>query len=807
MNAVQDVRFAIRTLSKAPVYAALAIVTIALGIGASSAAYSLVHGVLLRGLPYGNGERLVHIMQPNDRRPDAGMSVLEVADYKSQVKSIDAGAEYHSMTFQLYGEGDPQQVQTGIVSDNFFQMLGVQPILGRLFTPGEEAVGAAPVVLLSYEYWRDQMASDPRVVGKSFTMNDRIHTVVGVLPPLPVYPNANAIWMPAGACPFRSSPGTMSNRRGRLLTMFARLAPTASLADASRDLKVVNQRLHASYPDAYPSAAKMGIAVTSLHDELTSSSRTLFLMLLGAAVFVLLIAGANFANLMLARQLRRHRELSLRTALGATRRRLFRQLATESLCVTVTGGLFGILIAVGSMGALRTFAARVSPRAAEIGIHVPVLLFALGAAVLVGLAAAVTPMLRDETSLIDALRASGATANAGARDGRARDILVGVQVAVAFVLLIGAGLLVRSLIKLQGVDGGYDTSNVLTAQVPLNWSRYTTVASRQDFATRLVERLANAPGVQSLALASDFPLNNGQPTQRPFQIEGQTAVPGQTGPQSDVTLIDENYLKTIGVAMVRGRGFTTADRDTAVYPALISRRLASAYWPGQDPIGARISVDNGRHWPTIVGVVADVRQNNLSNDVSDEIYLPIVAVGSGNLRVLAKTMGDPAPLIPQIRAAVKALDEHQPVVAIQTLEQLRGTRLAEPRVIALLMTSFAVVALAITAAGLGGVIGYSVTQRTNEIGIRVALGAEPANVLWMILRQGLGIVVAGLVIGLFVALSSTRVLSGLLYGVQATDVVTFACVGFLLVGIAILACLAPALRATRVDPVQALRTR
>ncbi|MGH7617908.1 MAG: ABC transporter permease, partial [Gemmatimonadaceae bacterium] len=549
----QDIRFAVRTLRNTPSFSLLAIVTIGLGIGANTAAFSMVHGVLLRRLPYAGDARLVHVTQSSAVRPDARFSVPEIKDYRSQMKSFAAVAEYHSMPFQLYGKGEPQRVETGVASDNFFNLLGVRPLYGRVFAPGEDAVGAAPVVLLSYRYWMEHFGGDPSVVGTTFTMNDKIHTVIGVLPPLPTYPDNNDIWMPAGACPFRD--GIMDSRNGRMVQQFALLAPGATIEQARTELATVSGRLHAEYPANYPAARKLDVAMTPVADELQHQSRTLFLTLLAAAGFVLLIAMTNFANITLARQLRRQREIALRAALGAGSGRIFRQLAVESLCVSLTGGALGVGIAYSGLGLLRSLATRVTPRANEITIDPAVLAFAFVVSVVVGLAAAIIPMRRRAASLADALRAGSTTATATRGDGRARGILVGAQVGIAFVLLVGAGLMVRSLIKLQRVDGGYVTSNVLTSRVDLDWTRYANPAVATDqrplvraFADALMQRLSRQPGVQSLSISTDFPLNVAQPGSQPFQIRGQDVAADRL-PKSDITAVTSGYFKTIGVPM------------------------------------------------------------------------------------------------------------------------------------------------------------------------------------------------------------------------------------------------------------------
>ncbi|MDB4874872.1 MAG: hypothetical protein JWM41_1318 [Gemmatimonadetes bacterium] len=810
---LQDIRFAIRTLRNAPGFALLAIVTIALGIGANTAAFSMVHGVLMRRLPYAGDDRLVRVKQPSATGPDARFSVLEIADYRSQVKSFARTAEYHSMPFQLYGRGEPQRVQTGVVSDNFFEVLGVAPLLGRTFRPGEEAVGAPPVVLLSYRYWTQKLGGDPAVVGSTFTMNDHVHTVIGVLPPLPSYPDDNDIWMPAGACPFRDS--GMNNRRGRLVQQFALLTPGTTVAQASTDVATVSSRLHAQYPEAFPPARKLTTQVVSLHDELTAQSRPLFLTLLAAAGFVLLIAMTNFANLVLARQLRRQREIALREALGAGAGRLFRQLATESLVVSLAGGVLGIVIAYSGLGMLRSLATRVTPRATEITIDPAVLAFALAVSMVVGLVAAIVPLLRSRVSLSDNLRAGATTATASRSDGRMRSVLVGAQVAIAFVLLVGAGLMVRSLVKLEGVNGGYVTTNVLSARVDLDWTRYANPAVTTDqtpliqtFADRLLARLAPQTGVQSVAIASNIPLNRANPFQVPFHIRGQD-VAAERLPKADLTAVSASYFKTIGIPMLHGAEFADAERDTAAQNVVVSQRLAQANWPGRDAVGQQISIDNGVHWLTISGVAGDVHQNGLSQDVTDEIYLPFFnGQNTGtDMRVIVRTASDPSPMGAAIRAAVREIDPRQPVVSIQTLYALRSTKLSEPRVTTALLVSFAVLALVITGAGLAGVIAYGVTQRANEIGIRLALGAEGSSVLWLVMRQGLLLASVGLVIGVAVSLSVTKVMKGLLYDTPATDARTFVLVGLTLMAITGAACFLPARRALKIDPVQALRGR
>jgi putative ABC transport system permease protein len=804
---LRDIRLAARSLSRTPAFTALSVITVALGIGASTAVFSMVNGALLKKLPYAADHRLVRIWQPNASNPQGRLSVPEIDDYR-KVAAFTGISEYHSMPFQFYGRGEPQRVQTGVVSDNFFDLLGVKPIIGRGFVRGEEKVGAPNVILLSHRYWLEEFGGDRSVVGAKFTMNDRVGTIIGVLPPLPVYPDNNDIWMPAGQCPFRSAPQVMTSRTGRLLQGFAVTKPGVTSEAAQRQLDAASRNLHAAYPESYPAASKPAIASVAVRDELTRSARPLLLALLASALFVLVIAAANFANLTLSRQLRRKREFALRAALGADRKRIFKQLVTESVAVTTVGALFGIGLAYGGLGLLRTFAARVSPRAAEISIDPVVLGFAIATSLVVGLIAATMPLWKSTERLSDELRA-GAVATTGSRhDGRTRSLLVAFQVAIAFVVLAGAGLMVRSLVRLQAVDGGYVAKNVVTARVDLNWSRYTSRELVTDFADQLMQRMSTQGGVKAVAVSSDFPLNNGGIIGlQPFLIRSRPAEAGREPPNTDVTSVSPDYFKVIGVPLLRGRIFTNADRDTASIPAIISRRLAETHWKGRDPIGDQVSINNGRRWLTVIGVVGDVRQTGPAQNITDEIYIPFLASPTSDMRVLVSAAGNPAGVATSLRGTVRALDDRQPIVSVQTLEELRGARLSEPRVATILLAAFAIISLVITTGGLGGVVAYSVSQRTTEIGIRMALGAERGDILWSVTREGALVIAAGLAVGIAAALAVTRVLGSLLYEVATTDVSTYAAVTVVLALIGVASCLVPAQRALRVDPIKALRAR
>ena len=802
---VRDVRFALRVLWKTPAYTLLAIATIASGIGASTSVFSMVNAVLIRPLPFTVRGALIRIRQPSATSPDVQLSTPEIQDYRAQVPELASLDEYHSMAFEYYGRGDPQRVQTGVVSDDFFANIGVQPLLGRTFLPGEEAVGAPPVVVLSYKYWANSLGADPSVVGQTFVMNDRVHTIVGVLPPLPSYPDENDIWMPAGACPFRSAPAMLSNRSGRMLSAFAVLKPGVAVEAATKSIELVAARLHSEYPADYPAARKLRIEVTTVREETTAQSRPLLFTLLAMAVFVLFVAAANFANLVLLRQMTRGREMALRTALGASGARLFRAIATESLCVTVLGGAAGVGIAYAALGLLRSLALRVTPRGGEITIDLTVLGFAVAASVVVGLLAALVPLAKPAPS-INATLQQGATATTPGRgEGRVRAALVLLQVAVACVVLIAAGLVTRSLINLETVAGGFDASDVMTARVDLNWTQYRDGPEELAFADRLLERLRTSPGVVASSVSTDMPLLTGPKRSLTFRVRGEDVSPERLDEQrSNATAVSTGYFEAAGVPILRGRSFESTDRDRANLVAIVSARLARTFLQA-DPIGQQISWNDGASWATVVGVAGDVHMNGLSGDVDDEIYVPYAMFQSSDLRVLVRGRGARSFAARLIRDAVREIDDKQAVSSIQTLDDLRDGHLIAPRVTTVLLVAFGVLALAITAAGLIGVVGQSVSQRIAEIGIRVALGASPRQVLWSVMRGVMVVVVAGIGLGLVAAVFATRVIGDLLYGVAAVDGLTYGCVGLLLLGLALLACLVAARRALAIQPMDALR--
>ncbi|MCI0351208.1 MAG: ABC transporter permease [Acidobacteriales bacterium] len=807
----QDVSYGVRVLHRNPGFMLLAILTLALGIGANTAIFSVVYGVLLRPLPFQHGGQLVVLRQeaPLARNNNLNFSVREIDDYRAQNRTLADLAEHHSMAFTLFGGPEPERIQAAVVSANYFELMGITPLLGRTFAPGDEAHGAEAVLILNYQYWQRSQKGDPNIVGRVFRMNDRPHTVIGVLPPLPQYPNENDVYMPTSACPIRSGERFITNRNARMMSVFARLKTDVSETQALADLSTIAGRMKETYPDIYPANLGFSLTLASLHNVLTQRAQPTFLVLLCTAGLVLLLACANTANLTLARLMRRERELAVRAALGATQGRLIRQLLTESMLLAIIGGALGVLLAAGSIKLLVRFAARFTPRAAEISLDNTVLLFTLIISVITGLVFGLLPALSLRQNLVPSLReGSGQTTVSPGRQ-RLRAALVVAQVAVSFVLLIGAGLMLRSLFKLQEVNPGFDPERVLVMRVTANWSRYTTGQQYRDLSLRLVERVQSLPGVLSAAMASTYPLNplglaNG-PFNVNFQIEGRTPNPNEPTPQVDYRVASTDYFRTIHLPLISGRLFTESDDVQAQQVAVINQTLARHRWGNEDPVGKRISFDQGRNWVTIIGVVGDVRQYGLNREPSDELYRPVRQTsGAGNLVV--RTAVTPAVMIQQLRQAVYAVDPENAIDQVQTLETVRSESLASPRLTTVLLGLVAALAVLITAAGIAGVMALTVSQRTHEIGIRMALGASASSVLRLVLRQGLALVLIGLALGVAGAFALTRLMSTLLFAVEPTDPLTWLAVALVLAAVAALACFVPARRATLIDPLTALRS-
>jgi putative ABC transport system permease protein len=806
----RNLRGATRLIRRQPGYALAVIGTLGLGIGATTAMFSIVHGVLLKPLPYRESERLVLVRQsaPLAGQDEVGVSIRELYDYREQLTDFSGLVEFHQMSFDLIERGDPDRVDTGVVSANFFNVLGIQPLLGRSFVAADEGHGAEAVLILSHSYWQSRFAGDPHIVGRVFQMNDRPHTVIGVLPALPQYPRECDVYMPTSACPFRArgEERMAANRRAfGGLRVFGRLKPNVSHGHAAAQVAFVGERFRREYPEVYTDAQGFRATTVGVLQELTRNARPMLLMLLGATALVLLIACTNVVSLTVARTLNRDREMAMRTALGASRHHLVAQLLTESLLLAVLGGALGLMLAYVTLGALTAFIGRFTARTGEVTIDGPVLLFTMLVALMSGVIVGVLPALLTSSAPAAALKQAGASAGPAPSRRRVQHALVVAQVAVSVVLVASAGLLLTSLYRLQQVDPGYRDDRILSAEVFGNFTKYPSAEACLRLYEPLLERLAAQPGVVSAAVSSAVPLAAVEPSLNSFEIEGDAPATADRRPSTDVTVVSPTYFDTLRIPLVAGRPFTYADTREGAKIALISRTMAR-FWGRRSPLGTRISVDGRETWATVVGVVGDVRQYGLEREALAQVYLPLsqtpVPIGG---RLLVRTAGDPAAVSTVMRNVVHSLDPNIPVENVRTLEELRSRYLATPRLTALLLALFAAVALIVCLAGLTGVIATSVSQRTREFGLRMALGAQPARLLADILRQGTMLVTLGLAAGLVGAVTSGRVLSGYLFDTQPTDPLTLAGVTCAMLIAGVVACLGPARRATRVDPILALR--
>ena len=810
---LQDIRYGFRVLIKNPGFTLVAILTLALGIGANTAIFSLVYGVLLRPLPYQNSGRLVVLHQeaPRANWRDVPFSAKEIFDYRDQSHTLDAVVEHHTMSFLLLGKDSAERVNTAVVSANFFDVLGVKPILGRTFVAADEDHGADAVLILSYGYWKGRHGGDPNIVGKIFQMNNRPHTVIGVLPPIPQYPVENDVYMPTSQCPYRSSAGFIANRKARMMTAFGRLKPGVSLKQAQADLSTLAGQIEQANPDVYPKSFGYAMAVAPLREDLTRRARTTFLVLLGAAGFVLLIACANVANLLLARLLKLERELAIRTALGANKARLVRQLLTESVLLSTAGGALGLAMAPAALAVLVKFAERFTTRANEVQMDAPVLFFTLVVSLITGILFGLAPAFSTSNKVGEALKQGGGRATTSRARQRLRGALVIAQVAVSFVLLIGAGLMLRSFMKLESVNPGFNPDRLLTMRISPNFSRYADTQRAATLEDEILRRVKQISGVQSAALATTFPFDlfaiaNG-PNSVGFEIEGRPASKGEAAPQVAIINVTSEYFEALRQPVLQGRSFNDHDDRKAPLAAVINQTMARHRWPGEDPIGRRLSFDQGESWARIIGIAGDANEYGLDHAVQDEVYLSVAQNplhGFGN-KVVVRTAGDPMNVSAAVRAALHDIDPQLAVDRINTVERLEHESLTSPRTTTILLGLIAGLAVIISACGIAAVMALAVSQRTNELGIRMALGASRESIVYMVVRQGLALAVAGTLAGFGAALGLTRLLSSLLYATSPTDSLTFAVVSALFLTVAAIASFLPARHATSIDPLIALR--
>ncbi len=801
---MNDLRFALRILLKKPAFTAVAVLALALGIGANSAVFSVVNAVLLNPLPYSEPDRIVRLFAttPSEGNPAIkSVSYPDFIDYRAHATTFDEMAIVDGTSLTLMSGDEPERIQVALVSSSLFPLLGVRPAYGRAFLEEEDRPGASPVVILGDDLWRRRFNADPQVVGQQVTMNKNIYTVIGVLPAgfkMPgnlVGGRPFEMWAPITPAAYKR------NRSQHRFECYARLKPEATIKSAQEEMNAVAARLESQYPDTNKDK---GASIASLKELIVSDSRALLWILLGAVSFVLLIACANVANLLLARAAARQKEMAIRSALGASRRRIITQLLTESLLLSLTGGLVGLLIAMWGADALIALQPGGIPRLDEVGIDARLLGFTLGVSLVTGIVFGLVPAIQvSKPDVATAIKEGGAGGEA--RGNRLRSALIIGEVALSMVLLVGAGLLIKSLWLLTRVDPGIRTDKLLTLQLSLPQSDYAENHQAKIFYERLIERVKATPGVESAAAVNILPLGGGYSCDS-FTRDDRLAPTGQE-PCAEYRSITPEYFRAMGVALTAGREFAERDQTDTAPVAIINEAFAREYFSDTDPIGLRITSDTGKHISReIVGVVGDVKHFGLDKEAKPELYVPYFQDSwPRSMVVVLRTASEPGEIIGAVRSEVSLMDKNLPVINIRTMDELLRRSTAEPRFRALLLALFAAVAVILSALGIYGVINYSVTQRTREIGIRLALGAGRRDIIRMVLSQGMLLTMAGVIIGLGAAFALTRVLSEFLFAVTATDAVTFILVSLVLTGTALAACFVPARRATKVDPMIALR--
>jgi putative ABC transport system permease protein len=807
-----DLRYAFRQLIKAPGFTIVTILTLALGIGACTAIFSVVNTVLLRPLDYPNADRLVTIRESQlPKFPELPVSPPNYLDWEKQTKSYEHFAAYTGATLNLTGEGEPQRLIGAKVTAHYFDVYGVKPVLGRMLLPEEDAVGKNHVVVLSHGFWQRVFGGARDVVGRSVQLNGEPYQIVGVAPygfDVSGWPNItrNAgatkvdFWTPMA---FKLEETANDRRGSHYLVVVGRLKPGVTVAQARAELELIATQLAQQYPD---SNKDWGVLLAPLQDYSVRDVRPVLFTLLGAVGCILLIACANLANLLLARATARHREISIRAALGASRGRLIRQLLTESVLLAICGGAAGLLLAKWGLDALLALAPTNLPRSAEIRLDSGILLFSLGLSIATGLLFGIAPAwLAARADVNEALKQGTRGSTEGGARGRLRGALVVSEVTLALVLLGGAGLLARSFIQLTRVDPGFNPENTTTMRVSLPQNKYATPEQRIAFGDALLERVKNLPGVQAAALTDTMPLVGDYVLG--FNIEGRPAIDASELPRLNHSVVSPDYFRAMGIRLVRGRVFTPQDDAKAPRVCLINETLARQFFPNEDPIGKRMNILTGRDaWREIVGIVGDIKQHGVDQIATYQAYEPFAQISYSSLIVMIRTKGSPAPLLGALRAAVYDVDKEQAIGAIRPLEDVVADTIARQRFAMLLLTVFSTVALVIAAVGIYGVMAYNVVQRTGEFGIRMALGAQQGDVLRSVLTQGGKLIGLGLAIGLLATLAASRAMASMLFNTSAYDPLTLISITLLLSAVALLACFFPANRATKVNPIEALRS-
>lgn len=797
----QDLRYGARMLMKSPGFTAVAIITLALGIGANTTLFSVVNAVLLRPLPYEGSEQLVRLWQTTAGFSDrTRASALNFSDWREQSQSFEAMAAYNDNTaYNLSGAGEPERVAGAPVSASLFSILRVRPVIGREFLAEEDQPGGNKVVILSHGFWQQHFGGESAVLGKTILLNGAPRTIVGVMPRGFGFPKPEtALWVPA------AMDSKDMGRGNYFLNVIARLKPGVTSAQAQADLDKIAARLEKLYPVTNTDSR---VILVPEHEEVTGKIRPMLLVLLGAVGFVLMIACANVANLLLARAAARQKEIAIRAALGASRFRIVRQLLIESLLLSTFGGALGLLAATFGLKALIAASPADLPRIAEISLDNHVLVFTIVVSMLTGILFGLAPALQvSKPNLNETLKESGRHSTTGT--GLLRSGFVVVQVALSLILLIGAGLIIRSFWRLLGTSPGFTHEKVLTAKLSLPFAKYPQPSQSANFFQQVIQRVETLPGVQSVGATSALPLS-GMNNSRYFYINGRPHAGARDYTLAAYRVVSKGYFRTMGIPLLKGRDLSERDAGETEPVVIINEALARRFFPDEDPLGKQMKMGEGpdspNPWMTIVGVIGDVKHRAMDEEARPELYRPFIQTPEWEMAVTIRTAQKSESLIAAIRREVMAIDSDQPLANVSTMEQLMDKSVARRRFNMSLLAMFGTLAMLLAAIGLYGVMSYTVAQNTREIGIRMALGAQSTDVLRLIVGQGMALTLIGVAIGIAGAFGLTRLMKNLLYDVTATDPMTFAAVSTLLTIIALFACWLPARKATKTDPIVALR--
>jgi putative ABC transport system permease protein len=805
---IKDIRYGVRGLLKHPGFTAIVVITLALGIGASTAIFSIVNSVVLRRLPYRTADRIVAIQELNPEGKRGQSTSANFLDWRAQNTVFEHLAAIKTTTTNLALSDHAERLDLAQTNANFFDVFGLTPQYGRLFTPQDEQAGHEPVVVISNALWVRRFGSDPSLVGKPITLDGRSYTVIGIAPPGFQYPDKTELWLP----PLRLVPElypdqdvTQSRRMG-YLAVVALLKPGVSLQQAAGEMETITARLRQQYPDTNN---KRFNRVVSLHEHLVGDTNRLLWLLLGAVTFVLLIGCANVANLLLASGASRQKEMAIRAALGASRWRVIRQLFTESTILALAGGAVGLLIAFWGLAAITKLLPNDFPRLNEIHMDVRVLGFTFAASVLTGILFGLAPALQSSRSDVqESIRETGRGTSGSRRQSRFRQGLIVVEVALSVVLLAGAGLLFRSFLRLQSVNTGFVAQQVLTARLTPSGTNYVNDADFAKFYNQVIAKVSAIPGVQDVGIINTLPLYKG-PTSG-FRVEGRPITTPDKWPSVNYRVVSSNYFRAMGIPVLQGRVYTDRDDENAPLAMIVNQQLAREIFPDESPVGKRITFGgtnaNGQpRWFEIVGVVANVRSLELREEPTAELYFSSRQDLWPAMSLVVRSTVEPSSLSGAVRQAVNEVDRSVPVADVKTMDHIVSESITQPRFNLFLLGLFGAVAMILSAAGIYGVTAYTVTQRTHELGIRIALGAQVSDVLKMILGQGMAVIGVGLIVGLAAAFALMRLLRSLLFGVGENDPLTFVAITVVLVMVALIACYIPARRATKVDPLVALR--